>query len=869
MLDVYRKYYDFTGEPFRLGPDHRFSLDHTSYANAKAYLQYAIFQAEGFVMITGVPGTGKTTLIGEMLSIVDKEKIKISTLTSTQLESRDLLYLVAHSFNIQSSDNSKAAFLLAIESFLVEHIRSGQRAILIVDEAQSLSESAIEELRLLANLQHEYHLMLQIILVGQEQLLDLIQRPTMEQLRQRLVAAATLEALGLDEAINYIEHRLSRVAWKGDPKIDEGALRLVHQHSGGIPRRINLIMNRLFLSGGMEEKHHFTAKDAQEVIKGLMDEYLLVANPLIDEVDTEAKNTETDDGRPRYLPREPVEKPKTEKPKVEKLEPEAEKSEAEKPKTEKPKTEKPKTEKPKTEKSETEKSETEKPETEKPETEKPKTEKSETEKPVAERLATEMLAAERLAAERLAVERLAVERLAAERPAAEKVAQVSPVASERPHARSSHSSADDRRAPETGTQMDIGSARRGQAEPRRSDNRDRKSIRAAGLNRRSADALAYDAQKKKKRGRGLFIAVILLVGVSFAYLLREESDSLNQLLSMQEDSGGQEQPGAVVTSLDEPAPKAGEIDEALPAEEKAPVNKNEVAKVPDQQPQDSVPEPAPASIPSEGDHITEVALASSVDKKDAAPTVTVDPPVPEIETQPVEITREAEKPSVPIEPPVHEPPAQTVSTSIVDTLETRRVQLRREAEQRFTQRQASVLGRTTAPVRQVLPAPPATNQVASVTASSLTTGGNLTSQPKRQPQFTADKMKRIILQGRWSSAGKPASLLPSEATFCRRQSGGLSCNSVPQNVKTQYGLALYRVETKLSRFSPEGHFEMAYRTLVRLIDDDASTLPTSDDDGWQITDYSMSCTLAGENEVSCLDGKGITREYRRASLSNR
>ena len=315
MLDVYRKFYHFTGEPFRLGPDHRFSLHHASYANAKAYLEYAIFQGEGFVTITGGPGTGKTTLISEILSVVDKEKIEVSTLTSTQLESRDLLHMVAHSFGIESDDNSKANLLLEIESFLVKKIRDGHRAILIVDEAQGLSGGALEELRLLANLQYKYQLLLQIVLVGQEQLLELIQQPAMEHLRQRMVAATSLEPLDLDETINYIEHRLSRVAWKGDPGIEEGALQLVYRYSGGVPRRINLIMNRLFLYGGMDEKHQYATIDVKEVIKGLVEEFLLPPDPLIDEADVEKRHTSPDAAkRPRYLPREPVEKPKPEKP---------------------------------------------------------------------------------------------------------------------------------------------------------------------------------------------------------------------------------------------------------------------------------------------------------------------------------------------------------------------------------------------------------------------------------------------------------------------------------------------------------------------------------------------------------------------------
>jgi len=160
MLDVYRTYYKLTGEPFRLSPDHRFSLAHRSYANAKAYLDYALFQGEGFIAITGGPGTGKTTLIGDILAGFEKTDMQVATLTSTQLESRDLLHMVAHSFDLHPDDRSKANLLLELEQFLNQQSYRGHRTILIVDEAQSLSPSALEELRLLANIQRKDQLLL-------------------------------------------------------------------------------------------------------------------------------------------------------------------------------------------------------------------------------------------------------------------------------------------------------------------------------------------------------------------------------------------------------------------------------------------------------------------------------------------------------------------------------------------------------------------------------------------------------------------------------------------------------------------------------------------------------------------------------------
>ncbi len=277
MLDVYRTYYKLTGEPFRLSPDHRFSLGHRSYANAKAYLDYALLQGEGFIAITGAPGTGKTTLISDILAGFEETDMQVATLTSTQLESRDLLHMVAHSFDLHPEDRSKANLLLELERFLNQQSYRGHRTILIVDEAQSLSPSALEELRLLANMQRKDQLLLQIFLVGQEKLLDLIRAPGMEQLQQRLVAASVLEPLDLDETVDYVEHRLNMVAWRGDPAISEEALRLVYKYSGGIPRRINMICNRLFLYGGMQQKHELVGEDARTVIEELHQEFLLPA----------------------------------------------------------------------------------------------------------------------------------------------------------------------------------------------------------------------------------------------------------------------------------------------------------------------------------------------------------------------------------------------------------------------------------------------------------------------------------------------------------------------------------------------------------------------------------------------------------------
>ena len=275
MLDIYKTRYRLKDHPFRLGPDHRFSLDHPSYANAKAYLEYAISQGEGFIAITGETGTGKTTLIHGLLAGLDKKHIQVATLTCAQLDPRSLIEMVLTSFGLQRNEGSKASLLAELETFLVKQSRSGRHAVLIVDEAQGMSPESLEELRLLSNLQHDNRLLMQVFLVGQDHLLDMIHAPGMEHLQQRLIAASHLEPLDLEETVTYIEHRLCHVGWQGDPAITEDALRLVHKFSGGVPRRINLICHRLFLYGGLEQKHELAGEDARHVIEELHNERVL------------------------------------------------------------------------------------------------------------------------------------------------------------------------------------------------------------------------------------------------------------------------------------------------------------------------------------------------------------------------------------------------------------------------------------------------------------------------------------------------------------------------------------------------------------------------------------------------------------------
>jgi type II secretory pathway predicted ATPase ExeA len=312
---MYELFYNLKAEPFRLSPDHRFCFNHRSYAKAKSYMQYAFRRAEGFVMITGRPGTGKTTLVNDLVDSLSPSEVSVAMLVSTQLDANDLLRMVAYSFGLDGDLPHKAMTIQKLTRLLTNHYKEGRRALLIIDEAQDLSVSALEELRLLTNLQLNSQPLLQIFLLGQEELKDLVHGPNMEQVHQRLVAAYDLEALKENETKQYIKHRLDQVGWKGDPAISEAAFPIIHQFSGGIPRRINLFCSRLFLHGSVEERHKLGILDTKVVLQELKLENLSSSNIAADidfDIPDEYETAEPDkikDSSKAELPAQNIQQP--------------------------------------------------------------------------------------------------------------------------------------------------------------------------------------------------------------------------------------------------------------------------------------------------------------------------------------------------------------------------------------------------------------------------------------------------------------------------------------------------------------------------------------------------------------------------------
>lgn len=274
---MYESFYKLSGKPFQLSPDPDFYYESRVHKRAYAYLEYGLYQGEGFIVITGEVGAGKTTVVRNLLAHLDQGKVVAAHLVSTMLDADDLVRSVCAAFGLPTKGTDKASLLTDLENFLKGVALKGKRALLIVDEAQNLTPRAIEELRMLSNFQVGERALLQSFLVGQPELRRIMQHHSMQQLRQRVIASYHLGPLDREETERYIEHRLKHVGWSGDPKVQSDAYDAVFAFTSGIPRRINLVCNRLMLSGFLRDSHMLTANDVEVVAQELKEELGSVA----------------------------------------------------------------------------------------------------------------------------------------------------------------------------------------------------------------------------------------------------------------------------------------------------------------------------------------------------------------------------------------------------------------------------------------------------------------------------------------------------------------------------------------------------------------------------------------------------------------
>jgi len=269
---MYEAYYQFHGKPFQLSPDPSFLFRSHGHRRAMAYLVYGVHQGEGFIVITGEIGAGKTMLAGTLARNMTSQTFVLGQVVSTSLEADDLVRTVAAAFGLPQESN-KAVLLNRIEQFLLACHRQGKRVLLVVDEAQNLPARSLEELRMLSNFVHAGKSLVQTFLLGQPEFRRTLQSPEMEQLRQRVIASCHLGPLDGAETEAYIRHRLQTVGWRDDPSFSSDAFAAIYQHTGGIPRKINVLCDRLLLMGRLDEKHAFTGKEVADVMHELQQEF--------------------------------------------------------------------------------------------------------------------------------------------------------------------------------------------------------------------------------------------------------------------------------------------------------------------------------------------------------------------------------------------------------------------------------------------------------------------------------------------------------------------------------------------------------------------------------------------------------------------
>ena len=251
---MYEQFYGFSERPFQLTPDPAYFFESVTHKKALSYLGYGLNQGEGFVVITGEVGSGKSTLVAHLKEKLD-DRMSVGEVVTSALDGEEMIHVAARSFGLDVEGRDKAAALAAIEHFLHEEARNGKRCLLIVDESQNLSIGALEELRMLSNFQLGAHPLLQTLLLGQPEFKRLLaSSDELEQLRQRVIAAHHLEAMQPGEIEPYVLHRLKHVGWDGEPDFERGLFTRMHKATGGIPRKINQVMTRLLLLGAVEEQ---------------------------------------------------------------------------------------------------------------------------------------------------------------------------------------------------------------------------------------------------------------------------------------------------------------------------------------------------------------------------------------------------------------------------------------------------------------------------------------------------------------------------------------------------------------------------------------------------------------------------------------
>lgn len=267
------KFYHLRADPFRSTPDPAASFPYEHYVHALTVMQNALQQKQAFVTVTGSSGIGKTMLIEEFQSGLDSEKFCIARINCSPSQTEDFLRPICWSLALDVDTDDKTNMIHLLWQFLIQQARTGRRTLLLIDEAQHLSQQALEELYLLGNLQLNSEPVLHVFMIGQQSLLKTLQCAEMKPLFQSLGGLAYLAPLSLQETREYIEYRLYQAGWSGDAIFTDRTYRMIHRFSTGLPQQINKLCARLLRYGSDEKKDTLDSFDTLKVMRGLLKEW--------------------------------------------------------------------------------------------------------------------------------------------------------------------------------------------------------------------------------------------------------------------------------------------------------------------------------------------------------------------------------------------------------------------------------------------------------------------------------------------------------------------------------------------------------------------------------------------------------------------
>jgi general secretion pathway protein A len=270
---MYEEFYDLRERPFSLTPNPRFVFYSERYRTALDELMYGIGRKEGFMLLTGLPGTGKTTLSRDLLDKLNHNKHRSALLFNPFLTGTEMLQALLSEFRVPApATTSKTTLLETLNKFLLEQLAAGRTCVAIFDEAQHLSAEFLEQIRVLSNLETADEKLIQIVLVGQPELIERLRMPGMAQLEQRVSVRCGLSFMNLEETKRYIYHRLNVAGAQGRVEFTTPAIRMIYKESRGIPRRINAVCDQALLAGYVGRRRKIGTKEVEQAVGSLRGE---------------------------------------------------------------------------------------------------------------------------------------------------------------------------------------------------------------------------------------------------------------------------------------------------------------------------------------------------------------------------------------------------------------------------------------------------------------------------------------------------------------------------------------------------------------------------------------------------------------------